>query len=383
MRCLYIEPFDAGSHAAFGRWLTQGIDAEWTALTLPGRHWKWRMRGAAVWFAREHAVELAEPYDVLLASSYLPLAELVGLVPTLSDVPKVLYFHENQLAFPVRREHVGGPDYHFGFTQLVSALAADVAAFNSLHNRATFLESARGLLRRMPDAVPRDWVDAIEAKSCVLPLPIAFPPRGEEHGEHGEHAARWRGDGPLIVWNHRWEHDKAPERFFDAMVALADAGRSFRVAVCGQRFGRAPRCFDEAAARLGARLVHMGSLPRDEYVGLLSTADICVSTADHEFFGVAVLEAMHCGARPLVPDRLAYQETVPDRFRYATDADLVPALTALLNRHDAGDSLRVDLGETVARYASERVLPQYRALFERLVSERRGECGVVESPRGS
>ena len=38
MRILYIEPYDAGSHAQFGRTLVRGIAAEWTVLTLPGRH---------------------------------------------------------------------------------------------------------------------------------------------------------------------------------------------------------------------------------------------------------------------------------------------------------------------------------------------------------
>ena len=49
-RILYLEPFDGGSHAAFTRTLTGGLDYDWTVLTLPGRHWKWRMRGAAPWF---------------------------------------------------------------------------------------------------------------------------------------------------------------------------------------------------------------------------------------------------------------------------------------------------------------------------------------------
>ena len=59
MRVLYIEPFEAGSHAAFTRTLTSAPWAEWTTLTLPGRHWKWRMRGSAAYFARAHADALA------------------------------------------------------------------------------------------------------------------------------------------------------------------------------------------------------------------------------------------------------------------------------------------------------------------------------------
>ena len=133
MRILYVEPFESGSHASFTRVLTQAAGVQWTMLTLPGRHWKWRMRGVAPWAALEHGPVLAGAYDLLLASSYVPLAELVGLAPALARLPRILYFHENQLTYPSR----GGSrdaerDHHFGFTQLVSALAAVVVAAGSI-----------------------------------------------------------------------------------------------------------------------------------------------------------------------------------------------------------------------------------------------------------
>lgn len=370
MRILYIEPFDAGSHAAFGRWLREGIDADWTSCTMPGRHWKWRMRGAAAWLAERHRAELERGFDLLFASSFLPLAELVGLVPSLSRTPRVLYFHENQLAFPVRREHVGGPDHHYGFTQMVSCLAADAVAFNSAYNRDTFVDGAAALLRRMPDAVPSGWVETIRARAHVLPLPIRFaePPAGPD-------TASDRRAGPLIVWNHRWEHDKDPEAFFGAMTALADEGRAFRLAVCGTRFGVAPDVFDAARRALGERIVHFGPLERVAYERLLGEADLCVSTARHEFFGVAVLEAMHCGVRPLVPDRLAYRETVPAEFRYSAPPgrdELLPRLRACCDEYARAGTLRADHTEWTTRFSAERVLPQYRALFEALAARERG-----------
>ncbi|MBV1858386.1 MAG: DUF3524 domain-containing protein [Nannocystaceae bacterium] len=67
MRILYVEPFESGSHAAFSRALTSAISAHWTTLTLPGRHWKWRMRGSAAYFALAHAEALAQPYDLVVA----------------------------------------------------------------------------------------------------------------------------------------------------------------------------------------------------------------------------------------------------------------------------------------------------------------------------
>ena len=95
--------------------------------------------------------------------------------PPLASTPAALYFHENQLAYPVRDEHTGARDHHFGFTQILSAHAADAVWFNSAWNRDSFLDEAATLLSRMPDAVPAGVVDAIAEKSAVYPVPVALP----------------------------------------------------------------------------------------------------------------------------------------------------------------------------------------------------------------
>lgn len=357
MRILYVEPFEGGSHAAFSRTLMGALDADWMPLTLPARHWKWRMRGCAAYFTQAHAEALAQPYDLVLASSYVPLAELVGLAPSLAPVPRVLYFHENQLAFPTL-----GPqqprDHHFGFTQLVSALAADRCVFNSAYNRDSFLAEAEALLRRMPDAVPKGWVPAIRDRSVVLGVPQPFSTAPVQPAEQ-------HPQGPLVLWNHRWEHDKNPETFLRGMATLADEGVPFRLAVCGQRFRRAPAVFDELEQALAPRAVQWGSADAPRYQALLDTADIVVSTAHHEFFGVSVMEAVHHGARPLVPDRLAYPELWPEVFRYRDDEAFVPALRALLT----GDQpLRADRRQLTRPFAAASLVPRFEALFASLVS---------------
>ena len=48
-----------------------------------------------------------------------------------------------------------------------SALAATRCAFNSEYNLESFCSEVEALLRRMPDAKPRDWVKHIRAKSEV------------------------------------------------------------------------------------------------------------------------------------------------------------------------------------------------------------------------
>jgi len=370
---LYIEPFCGGSHAAFGDALTAASWASWTSISLPARHWKWRMRGSAVWVARTAAEALAQPYDLVLASSYLPLAELLGLCPQLARIPRVLYFHENQLAYPRRelpgREHEHARDNHFGFTQLVSALAATRCVFNSAHNRDSFLTAADELLARMPDAVPPEWVASIRERSEVLGLPLALasaPVVGEPSV---------RDQGPLIVWNHRWEYDKGPEALVRMVDALLARGLVFRLAVCGQVFRRKPPELVEAEPRwraaFGDRLLAFGRLEdRAAYLALLDQAQLVISTAVHEFFGIAVLEAVHHGARPLVPDALSYPELLPAEYRYTDEAQAIAELERLGRAWIAGAiDLRGDRRTLTEPHAAAAVLPRYQALFEALLSQ--------------
>ena len=338
---LLLDPFHGGSHSAFSRHLVDGIQAQWRIDTLPARHWKWRLRGAAVHFAQRMA-SLSAP-DLLVTTSMLSLSDLKGLVPQLGHVPSFLYFHENQLAYPTRHDNVR--DHHFGFTQLISARAATCCGFNSRYNLESFLNAADGLLGALPDAVPSGWLEDIRRKSRILPIPLSLPTVVTAGGDPGHPA------GPIILWNHRWEHDKRPEAFFSALEQVDARGRPFRLAVAGPRFGRWPACFDEARARWGDRIVQFGPVqPRSTYEALLSTVDIAVSTAAHEFFGVAMLEAAHFGAQILVPDRLAYPEIFPTDFRYRDDADLVARLVASIDRWSAGEPLRGDRRNLTAKF---------------------------------
>ena len=130
-------------------------------------------------------------------------------------------------------------------------------------------------------------------------------------------------ESPLqIVFNHRWEYDKAPERFFRAMEILKDRKVGFRAHVVGQRFRKVPPVFDQAHARLGESIGTWGYVESvAEYRRLLSESDVVVSTALHDFQGIAVLEAVAAGCRPVVPDRLAYTELFAHRYRYPSFLD--------------------------------------------------------------
>lgn len=78
-----------------------------------------------------------------------------------------------------------------------------------------------------------------------------------------------------------------------------------------------------------------GRLDETAYHEVLGRAGIVVSTADHEFQGLSVLEAVSAGALPLVPDALCYPEQFAPAYRYRPGD--VAALVARLEDWLAGE----------------------------------------------
>jgi len=299
-RILLLSAYRSDSHAAWVDWLTGNIKSvEWIVRELPGRHFAWRIRGNPLSWLDDIP---AEPPDRVLATSMVDLATLKGIHPQLAGVPTTYYFHENQLAYPVSRNQVKTIEH--AIVQIYGALAADELLFNSDYNRRTFLEGTAEFAAKMPDRAPRDLPERLSPKCRVLPVPIEPVPAAEKR------------DHKLIVWNHRWEYDKRPELFAEAVCRLTDRGVDFRLALLGKRPRNTPQALTRIRERLPDRIVADGLLPREDYRALLGRAGVVVSTADHEFQGLAMLEAVSAGAIPLVPDALCYPEQYSQEFRY-------------------------------------------------------------------
>jgi glycosyltransferase involved in cell wall biosynthesis len=322
-RVLALNPHHGGSHRAFLDGWMQYSRHEIHAMTLPAYRWKWRMRHAAVTLADQVAQQIRQgvAWELLFCTDMLNLAEFLGLAPkTLRDIPSIAYFHENQLTYPV--PNPDARDLHFAFTNLTTALAATSVWFNSGYHRDEFLAALDVWLRRLPDHAPRHAVQKIRVKSEIHPPGIQ--PMSTASRVHG---------GPLrIVWVSRWEHDKDPETFFEALDHLAQRTSGFRVSVLGQRFDRVPEVFEHARRRLRQHIDHWGYLAsREDYWRVLAGADIVVSTAKHEFFGIAVLEAVAAGCLPLVPRRLAYPEVLGDHPQFFHDGTATMLADRLLD----------------------------------------------------
>ncbi|MFH1418503.1 MAG: DUF3524 domain-containing protein [Planctomycetota bacterium] len=355
MRILALEPYNGGSHRAFlDGWSDRSRHA-WTILGLPAYKWKWRMRHAAITLADQvgELVARGQGWDRVFCSDMLNLAEFRGLAPpSVRDLPTVVYFHENQLTYPERdaRER----DHHFAFTNITTALAATEVWFNTAFHRDEFIGALGPFLARMPDYQPMDIVDRIRGKSRVYPPGIdQFPPRGG------------RASGPMrVLWAARWEHDKNPDAFFAALRRLRSQGAAFSVSVIGEQFADSPAVFQQARVEFADCIDHWGYLEaREDYEAALAGADVFVSTASHEFFGIAAVEAVAAGAYPLLPNRLAYPEVLSDvpgngAFFYEPDEALADRLAALADQVEKGhlwpDGLRQCVEDCIARFCWEK-----------------------------
>jgi glycosyltransferase involved in cell wall biosynthesis len=145
--------------------------------------------------------------------------------------------------------------------------------------------------------------------------------------------------GPLcIIWPHRWEHDKDPETFFSIVLELYQTySLEFSLIILGQSYGESPTIFSEIRSKLPSNYIrHFGfAQSKSEYEQLLIEGDVVVSTAQHEFFGVAMLEACRAGCVPIVPDRLAYTELYPnEQHRYRTRTQLLNKLKEYCQKPD-------------------------------------------------
>ena len=368
LQVLLLEPYFTGSHKVWAEGWKRASRHDLHLLTQPGTHWRHRMMASAVPLAeavRAH-IEVQGPPDVVVASEMADLATLLGLCRgELAGVPTAVYFHENQLTQPVSPNGVGGlRDRHLAWTNWRSLAAADEVWFNSEWQRDSMEDGLVELLAHGPAeddqtgllaATRTKW--RVRPVGCDLKtLLVADRRRSTE--------------SPLVLWNHRWAHDKGLDVAVRSLRTLADEGVGFELAVVGTDDHHDPGRADRMLEPLGDRVVHRGWLPDPEYRRLLCRADVVLACARQENFGIAVVEAVAAGCVPVVPDALAYPETITDqRFRYPPGR-LTTRLREVLADLDSWRETAAPLREELARFDWSVVAPQDDAALEALVAAR-------------
>ncbi|XP_016052014.1 PREDICTED: glycosyltransferase-like domain-containing protein 1 isoform X3 [Miniopterus natalensis] len=332
MSILVIEAFYGGSHKQLADLLQEELE-DCVLYALPAKKWHWRARTAALYFSQN--VPGSERYRILFASSVLNLTELAALRPDLGKLKKILYFHENQLVYPVKK--CQERDFQYGYNQILSCLVADVVIFNSVFNMESFLTSIGKFMKLIPDHRPKDLESIIRPKCQVIYFPIRFPdvsrfmPRHKT--THLQKMLSLTGHGGAAP-----SLDLPPQQ---------EQGSSENL-LCNVESGSGP-CDVAQQGNLGSSRMQescsktcissdTSSFRHGENKQNLH--DILSGAADEEQRPLHIvwphrwLEAVYCGCYPLCPKDLVYPEIFPAEYLYSTPEQLSKRLQNFCKRPD-------------------------------------------------
>lgn len=360
-KILIIEPFFGGSHRQWAEGWQRYSEHGIKLLTLSAHHWKWRMHGGAITLA-EQFMEMDFQPDWIVASDMLDLSVFLAMTRPKSDgIPTAVYFHENQLTYPwsaTDRDPRKEQDNHYKFINYGSALVADRCLFNSQYHLDSFLEALPLFLRKFPDHRNIKSIEKIRQKSSVLPL-------GMDLTALDHHDAKDITDNtPILLWNHRWEYDKNPADFFEALYEMKKQGIPFKLVVLGAELRKVPPVFAEAKEKLKDHTLHWGYCEdRETYRQWLWQADILPVTSNQDFFGGSIIEAVYCDTVPLLPQRLAYPEHFPNcpSFYYKDDDEFTKSLVQLIDTFHTQRPINTQ--KLVKKYDWNRLIDTYDEIF--------------------
>ncbi len=308
MRVLVVEPWLAGSHRAWAEGYRAASRNDVAVVSMDASGWKWRLRASAAPLARQVEATVREAGqwpDAMIVSGLVDVSSFLGHLRAPRGLPVVTYMHESQLVYPTADGNVDGEAVQRNWD---SWLAADAVWFNSRFHLDAVVDALPRWLASRPDAVDPTTVERVTSTFEVHPVGVDAPGSSRSRGRDRQEAAR-----PRILWPHRWEPDKAPDVFARAIDKLAAAGVEFGLVLAGE---------DPAGSSVKSDLVDrhrdrvdaVGPFDRSDYIGWLGRSDIVVSCAQHEFFGVAVVEAALAGCVPVLPHDLSYPELIPERM---------------------------------------------------------------------
>jgi N-acetyl-alpha-D-glucosaminyl L-malate synthase BshA len=153
-----------------------------------------------------------------------------------------------------------------------------------------------------------------------------------------------------------------------------------KLVMCGDGPERADS--EALAVRLGVAgsVKFVGKLPQSRVRDYLSVADLLLLPSQTESFGLTALEAMACEV-PVIATRVGgIPELVEDEgCGYLFEIGDVDAMAAAARRVLSDDAERERLGRrgreiAVTRFTTDKIIPQYEALYRRVV--RRGDSRV-------
>lgn len=388
MRILLLSAYDALSHRYWREGLVEQFpDYQWTVLALAPRYFNYRVRANPLsWLSEQHST-LSAGYDLIIATSFVDIATLRGLVPALATTPLWLYCHENQFVYPESAQQAEQKlqadnkrqtihDLEAKMVFLYGCMAADVISFNSAWNRDSAFAGMAELLHRFPEKLDSSVLDSIKSKANIIPVPLQSIDPSQKlsaysgSGNYKDKDKDSNRDSQTLslLWNHRWEYDKGPETLLALVNTLDKNNFNCEINIVGQQFRQIPAAFN----KIKQILHESSSLTRglwgyikskQQYQQLLQHSNIVISTASHEFQGIAVLEAVQAGCVPLLPNSLAYPEIFTQEYLFAVERDTQRTANLIYTQLKQWQQSGLPLSPEVSDFE----WPQQRNIYQRTI----------------
>ncbi|MBT3530827.1 MAG: DUF3524 domain-containing protein [Gammaproteobacteria bacterium] len=387
-RILLLSAYDAASHRAWRTRLEKLLpEYQWTQLVLAPRNFNWKIRGNSLIWAHKEAETLKQNYDLLIATSMVDLSSLRGFLPELAHIPSIVYFHENQFLYPMAQQRVENIEHQL--VPLYSALCCDEIVFNSRFNQESFLEGARSLIKKLPDKLPKSILEKLESSKVIgVPLSLETNPRECLTKENAIKPAATGKPVLELLWNHRWEYDKGPGLLLEVIKMITDQSLPIKIHIVGEGFREQPVEFSEISIllrqheqKLGLSAAEFGFVDDvGKYQTLQGSCDVVLSTALHDFQGLAIQEACTMGCTPLTPNDLVYPEYLDEKFLYqrgdndrASALEIVKRLRLWLDIINSNGKLpKAELED----YEQESLRQRYQSLIENMIAANDRNSGI-------
>ncbi|HEU4618310.1 MAG TPA: glycosyltransferase family 4 protein [Gammaproteobacteria bacterium] len=305
-------------------------------------------------------------FDVVNTHFALPSGPVGHKVAHAAGIPNVLSVHGGDLFDPSKRSSA---HRHAPLRAAVRFLALNADAVV-----AQSRDTAANLHRYY----------AAEVEPAVIPLGIARPPavagRREEYG--------FAPDDVLLVTVGRMVKRKAVEQLIEVLAGWRDE----RVKLLLLGSGPLSDGLERLAFRLGVRgRVHfMGRVTERAKFELLSSADVYVSTSQHEGFGLVFLEAMACGLPVVAYDRGGQADFLEDGVTghvvRLNDRDAFRArCESLIASPERRAAIAAANRKRAEHFFIDRCAERYEALFASVIEAHaagRSRAAAVAAPSG-
>jgi glycosyltransferase involved in cell wall biosynthesis len=286
------------------------------------------------------------------------------------DIPLVGYTHGSHWDSTdgVRRDRYPGLQY----LDLANLAALDLVLFDSNFIK----QSVIAAIRQHNYAT----AELIDGRSAAVGMPIDLELIDRCKTEE-------RFPGTTLIFNHAPVAAKNPAEFAEVAARLMPKldinvlfTRSFDGDVPGGEEVRALR------EKFGDRVILGGDMPLEKYYRALWMSDVQVSTAAHESFGVATLEAMYTENFCLLPDRGSYPEICGGRpdVLYDSVPDLEERITYLVSDPRRRRSVGEALADRAREYGPATVVPRILDAIEGMFHDTAGRAAAARTydPRG-